>query len=141
MNEYLLLFATSLIWGITNPILKRNSKLKDEKEGFKLFQIFSNLQFLIPQLVNLSGSVLFFLVLSKIGEFKIKFTIEIIIAVPVVNSLTFMVTEMTSIFILGEKREDPSSLELFRFNILRSLFRFIFGDCRCHHLFILILQL
>jgi hypothetical protein len=141
MHEYLLLFATSLIWGITNPILKRNSKLKDEKEGFKLFQIFSNLQFLIPQLVNLSGSVLFFLVLSKIGEFKIKFTIEIIIAVPVVNSLTFMVTEMTSIFILGEKREDPSSLELFRFNILRSLFRFIFGDSRGHHLFILILQL
>jgi hypothetical protein len=112
MHEYLLLFATSLIWGITNPILKRNSKLKEEKEGFKLFQIFSNLQFLIPQLVNLSGSVLFFLVLSKIGELNIKFTTEIIIAVPVVNSLTFMVTEMTSIFILGEKREDPSSLEL-----------------------------
>jgi hypothetical protein len=69
MNEYLLLFATSLIWGITNPILKRNSKQKEEKEGFKLFQIFSNLQFLIPQLINLSGSILFFVVLSKIGEF------------------------------------------------------------------------
>jgi len=100
MHQYVLLLLTSIIWGVTNPIIKKNSKLKEDKEGFKLFQIFSNLHYLIPQLINLSGSILFFIVLSKI---------DIIIAVPVVNSLTFIFTEITSIFLLKEKREDPSS--------------------------------
>eukprot|EP01080_Neovahlkampfia_damariscottae_P003262 gene3262-5705_t len=97
MHQYILLLLTSLIWGITNPIIKQNSQIKEKKEGFKLFQIFSNIYFLIPQLINLSGSILFFIVLSKI---------EIIIAVPVVNSLTFIFTEITSILWLKEKRKD-----------------------------------
>lgn len=62
------LFFASLIWGVTNPILKINSNIKQEQEGFKILSVLKNLSYLIPQIINLIGSVFFFFALSTMSK-------------------------------------------------------------------------
>ncbi|XP_017881794.2 transmembrane protein 234 homolog, partial [Ceratina calcarata] len=97
---YLILVA--LLWGATNPFIKRGAKgLENVKSSSKLGQFFkelafliSNLKYTIPFLINQSGSLLYFLTLS---------TTDISLAVPVTNSLTFIITAVTG-WILGEEK-------------------------------------
>lgn len=67
--EFYSLFVASLIWGVTNPILKRNSQTKQDEGSFKIVSLFTNLSYLIPQGINLIGSVFFFYALSSISKF------------------------------------------------------------------------
>ncbi|XP_006612816.2 LOW QUALITY PROTEIN: transmembrane protein 234 homolog [Apis dorsata] len=91
------------IWGIiTNPFIKKGAKgLENVKSSSKFGQFFeefafliTNLKYLVPFIINQSGSILYFLTLSKT---------DISLAIPVTNSLTFMVTAITGL-ILGEEK-------------------------------------
>lgn len=68
----ILLFLSGFIWGVTNPLLKRASNAlqsPDNSQGIlkRLWYLLKQWQYLIPQLVNLSGSVIFFIALSRTG--------------------------------------------------------------------------
>jgi multidrug transporter EmrE-like cation transporter len=112
MVDYVSLFfmiATALTWGITNPFIKRASTLSLSQPTNKPKTFFSNLynlltswRYILVQLINWSGSVLFLFALGKT---------DITIAVPVTNSLTFVVTELTDTWILkAQERKNKTGL-------------------------------
>ena len=96
------LVLVALLWGGTNPFIKKGAKgLENVKSSSKFGQFFkelafllTSLQYVIPFIINQSGSVLYFLTLSST---------DISLAVPVTNSLTFVVTALTG-WILGEEK-------------------------------------
>jgi hypothetical protein len=65
--EYVTMIIASCAWGITNPVLKRNS----EKYDITFWIMVTNLNILLPQLINLTGSVFFFYTLSKISIYVV----------------------------------------------------------------------
>ncbi|CCW65081.1 unnamed protein product [Phytomonas sp. EM1] len=89
------LFLAALIWGVTNPFLKRYSA--GMKQGGTLKEDLNHLVrrpgYLCVQLINLSGSLVFFYALREV---------EVSIGSVVANSLTFVITLLTSSFILCE---------------------------------------
>ncbi|XP_076387504.1 transmembrane protein 234 homolog isoform X2 [Megachile rotundata] len=92
----------ALLWGVTNPFIKKGAKgLENVKASSKFGQFFKELAFLVTQLkyiipfiINQLGSVLYFLTLGNA---------DISLAVPVTNSLTFVITAITGWF-LGEEK-------------------------------------
>ncbi len=98
------MLATSLIWGITNPILKRGAtETQQETKGNLNFlqllsKLFLNFKFVLAQLINWSGSVVFLVGLQYNA---------LAIAVPVTNSFTFLFTE-----IADQMMEAKSLLEI-----------------------------
>ncbi|XP_076231705.1 transmembrane protein 234 homolog isoform X2 [Calliopsis andreniformis] len=92
------LLFVSLLWGVTNPFIKKGSQgLENVKSSSKYGQFFKEIKFLIttleyiiPFIVNQCGSVLYFLTLSDT---------DISLATPVTNSLTFVVTAITDTYI------------------------------------------
>lgn len=102
IESVLYLTCVALLWGATNPFIKRGAVgLENVKSSSRLKQFFKELAFLlsnpkytIPFLINQSGSVLYFLTLS---------TTDISLALPVTNSLTFVITAVTG-WILGEEK-------------------------------------
>ncbi|CAD1473483.1 unnamed protein product, partial [Heterotrigona itama] len=88
------LTVVAFLWGVTNPFIKKGAKgLENVKSSSNFGQFFkelaflvTNLKYIIPFIINQSGSVLYFLTLSKA---------DISLAVPVTNSLTFVITAMT----------------------------------------------
>lgn len=99
--ELLSLLLVAVLWGCTNPFLKRGSEgIEHISKTNKLSQIlaevkflFLNLKYLIPFLLNQSGSLVYYYTLS---------TTDLSIAVPVSNSLTFLFTLLTG-KLLGEE--------------------------------------
>jgi len=59
--------------------------------------MFTNWKYLVPFLMNMSGSLLFYFLLSSV---------DISLVVPICNGLTFVFTTITSI-LLGQKIEGP----------------------------------
>ncbi len=94
-------FLVALVWGCTNPLLKKGSQGIEEVHGRnRLTQVLAELQFLalnwryaVPFLVNQSGSLLYYLTLAEA---------DISLAVPITNSLTFIVTTLAGRW-LGEE--------------------------------------
>ncbi|GLD67782.1 transmembrane protein 234 [Lates japonicus] len=99
--ELLSLLLVSVLWGCTNPLLKRGTEgIEKVSETSRVSQLlaevkflFSNIKYLVPFLLNQSGSVVYYYTLS---------TTELSFAVPVANSLTFLCTLLTG-KLLGEE--------------------------------------
>lgn len=102
LDSIVYLAFVALLWGVTNPFIKKGSKgLENVKASSKFGQFFKELAFLVTQLkyiipfiINQLGSVLYFLTLGNA---------DISLAVPVTNSLTFVITAITGWF-LGEEK-------------------------------------
>ncbi|CAH0492147.1 unnamed protein product [Peronospora farinosa] len=96
------------LWGCTNPFIKLGSNddvmytRKDNSIGEyvnQLVGLVKNWQFVLPFIMNQSGSVAYVYLLSST---------DISNAVPICNSLTFVFTAITS-RLLGEKLQRPAS--------------------------------
>ncbi|KAM8737546.1 transmembrane protein 234 isoform 3-T3 [Acanthopagrus schlegelii] len=94
IGELLSLLLVSVLWGCTNPLLKRGTEgIEHVTETSRVSQIlaelkflFLNLKYLVPFLLNQSGSLVYYYTLS---------TTDLSLAVPVANSLTFLCTVLT----------------------------------------------
>ncbi|XP_028293509.1 transmembrane protein 234 [Gouania willdenowi] len=98
--ELLSLLLVSMLWGCTNPFLKKGTEgIENVSQTNKILQLlaevqflFLNLKYLVPFLLNQSGSLVYYYTLS---------TTDLTLAVPVANSLTFLCTVLTG-KLLGE---------------------------------------
>lgn len=94
------LVTVALLWGATNPFLKRGSAgIERIRQPTRLKQTLAEVQFLalnwryvLPFLLNQCGSVLYYLTIGQA---------ELSLAVPLANSLTFLVTSVVGV-LLGE---------------------------------------
>lgn len=101
LRHSLWLVAVALLWGSTNPLMKKGSagveKIRYQNRLVQLVMEIKFLalrwQYLLPFLINQSGSVLYYFTLSQA---------DISLAVPITNSLTFLVTSLVSRF-MGER--------------------------------------
>ncbi|GLV36444.1 uncharacterized protein CBL_08935 [Carabus blaptoides fortunei] len=102
------LVSVALLWGGTNPLIKKGStdiKKIEAKSPIKRFflelkYLITNWKYILPMALNQSGSVLYFLTLQNV---------DLSLAVPVTNSLTFVFTALVG-WILGEKLPSRQSL-------------------------------
>ncbi|KAL0479974.1 hypothetical protein AKO1_007321 [Acrasis kona] len=104
------MIAAAFTWGVTNPFLKKAStESLNQPKGEKpktfmqnLYQLFTSWKYILTQLINWSGSVLFMFALGAT---------DITTAVPVTNSLTFVITELTDTWVLkSQERKNKTSL-------------------------------
>uniref|UniRef100_A0AAX7V5V7 Transmembrane protein 234 n=1 Tax=Astatotilapia calliptera TaxID=8154 RepID=A0AAX7V5V7_ASTCA len=116
--ELLSLLLVSVLWGCTNPFLKRGTEgIENVTKTSKVAQLlaelrflFLNIKYLVPFLLNQSGSVVYYYTLSTTAYSIIKqqkltqsaLEPELSFAVPVANSLTLLCTLLTGKF-LGEE--------------------------------------
>ena len=108
---WVLLLFTALLWGGTNPFLKRGVEglsSVDKKfsssflqMAYELFWLLTRWRYTLPFAINQLGSVLFFYCLASL---------EVSVASPVVNGLTFLVTALVS-GLIGEKPLTKRSLQ------------------------------
>ncbi|KAI9139947.1 hypothetical protein BKA69DRAFT_1014819, partial [Paraphysoderma sedebokerense] len=78
------LLLVSLLWGGTNPFIRRGAKLFADKQKYASTKFdLAELQYILPLLLNLSGSVVYYWTL---GDNDLSLT------VPVANALTLVVT-------------------------------------------------
>ncbi|XP_029901139.1 transmembrane protein 234 [Myripristis murdjan] len=99
--EVLCLLLVSVLWGCTNPFLKRGTEgIENVTSTNKVLQLlaeakflFLNFKYLVPFLLNQSGSLVYYYTLA---------TTDLSLAVPVANSLTFLCTLLTG-RLLGEE--------------------------------------
>ena len=90
------IFVVAFLWGGTNPFLKRASKgMERIKHKSWILQLMAELQFLlknwnytIPLILNQSGSIFYNLLIARL---------DLSLAVPVVNALTFFMTILIGI--------------------------------------------
>ncbi|KAG9286242.1 hypothetical protein G9A89_014228 [Geosiphon pyriformis] len=91
----------ALCWGFTNPFIKRGSAGLERIHRDTWFKqtlaevwfLFTRWQYIIPLLLNLSGSTVYYITLGQA---------DLSLAVPITNSLTFIFTTFAA-WILGEK--------------------------------------
>lgn len=101
LTEVVWLLVPSFLWGITNPLLKKGSSGIEVVAGdgflatilLKIKFIFSQWKFFVPFFINQLGSVAYF--------FALKST-NISIGVPVVNSLTLVITSISGNLVAQE---------------------------------------
>ncbi|XP_043573139.1 transmembrane protein 234 isoform X5 [Chiloscyllium punctatum] len=99
--EVCCLFLVALLWGGTNPFLKKGTegieKVKSRNIVIQLFAevkfLFLNYKYLVPFLLNQSGSVIYYFTLAST---------DLSLAVLLSNSLTFLFTLLTG-KLLGEE--------------------------------------
>ncbi|KAF1374773.1 hypothetical protein PFLUV_G00232560 [Perca fluviatilis] len=102
--ELLSLLLVSVLWGCTNPFLKKGTEgienVQHNNNNNRVSQLlaevkflFLNIKYLVPFLLNQSGSLVYYYTLS---------TTDLSLAVPVANSLTFLCTLLTG-KLLGEE--------------------------------------
>jgi hypothetical protein len=93
------------LWGCTNPLLKKGTEATNKCQGdgswsnyfSSVWATLTNVGFIVPFLLNQSGSLLYVYLLGSS---------DLSMAVPICNSLTFVFTAVTSIF-LGEQVQRP----------------------------------
>lgn len=92
----LLMFLAALLWGVTNPLLKHFSQGMKAKGSLKddLLFLVSKPKYLITQVCNLLGSVVFFMGLRDV---------DVSVGSIVANSLAFVITVMISTLVLKEE--------------------------------------
>ncbi|RKP10054.1 hypothetical protein THASP1DRAFT_13401, partial [Thamnocephalis sphaerospora] len=93
------LVLVALCWGFTNPFIKRGAEGLDSVqpgrfgEGVsKFFYLATRWQYVVPLLLNLSGSVVYYYTLGKS---------DLSLVVPITNSMTFLCTTLAG-YLLGE---------------------------------------
>ncbi|RYH17979.1 hypothetical protein EON65_27835 [archaeon] len=107
----------SILWGCSNPFIKHGQALQNRSNSQDLDEdpqkktnkglfgsiknMIQNKTVLIPFIVNQSGSLVFYVLLSSE---------PVSVASPVVNSLTFVVTAVTSYVLFNEVVRYPSML-------------------------------
>ena len=90
-----------LLWGATNPLLKRGSKgIEDVQHQNRLLKFIMEMKFLVlnwqymlPFCINQLGAVVYYVTISRA---------DITLAVPMTNSLTFLFTTLFG-WLLGER--------------------------------------
>uniref|UniRef100_A0A8C1APQ6 Transmembrane protein 234 n=1 Tax=Cyprinus carpio carpio TaxID=630221 RepID=A0A8C1APQ6_CYPCA len=100
-SEVFCLLLVAILWGGTNPFLKKGTEgIERVQKDNKLLQflaevkfLFLNIKYLIPFLLNQSGSLVFYFTLAST---------DLSLAVPMVNSLTFLFTLLMG-KLLGEE--------------------------------------
>ena len=105
LSQTISFLAVALVWGITNPLLKKGSVgVENIRCHGRLQQLISELIFLalrwhyvVPFLINQTGSVLYYVTIGQA---------DISLAVPITNSLTFLVTSIAG-RLMGE--QSPSN--------------------------------
>ncbi|KAK3554642.1 hypothetical protein QTP70_030009 [Hemibagrus guttatus] len=115
--EVLCLLLVAALWGATNPFLKKGTEgIEHVRKGDKISQflaeakfLFLNIKYLVPFLLNQSGSVVFYLTLATTGDVEEALLIltlsdvaDLSLAVPMVNSLSLVFTMFTG-KLLGEE--------------------------------------
>lgn len=101
LEQVLSFLAVAVVWGGTNPLLKRGSVGLEEIKCTSLVLQFvmelkylsSRWRYVIPFLVNQSGSILYYFTIGQA---------DLSLAVPITNSMTFLVTTLVG-RLLGEK--------------------------------------
>lgn len=124
-SSWLMLVLVALLWGVTNPLMKRGSSGIASERADKpksryvlvrlcadLLDLFTRPLYLLSFAVNMIGSVLFILSLSTLGTPYCALPMrtlsapncaaDISLSTPLTNSLTFLVTTVTS-RLLGEQ--------------------------------------
>ncbi|XP_056412910.1 transmembrane protein 234 [Hyla sarda] len=99
-GDLLSLMLVAILWGVTNPFLRRGAegveRVKVEGRVRRLLYeakfLISNYRYVVPFLLNQSGSVIFYLTLAST---------DLSLAVPVCNSLALVFTMVTG-KMLGE---------------------------------------
>lgn len=107
LSEIISMVIVAMFWGITNPLLRLGSKgvekVSSEQCMMKIVHecifLARNWKYTIPFLINQSVSVLYFWTLANT---------ELSVAVPVVNSLTFIFTVVTGVIL--KERLDRQTL-------------------------------
>ncbi|GFR88334.1 transmembrane protein 234-like [Elysia marginata] len=102
------LVVVAALWGMTNPLLKKNSKgIEDINRDGKFSQMMaeffflvSNWKYIVSFVMNQTGSVVYYLTLASA---------DLTLAVPITNSMTFMFTALSS-HLLGEKHLNFNTL-------------------------------
>ncbi|RNF17375.1 transmembrane protein 234 [Trypanosoma conorhini] len=99
----LLLLLAAIIWGTTNPLLKRYSSGMAAGSSFveDLRFLAARPKYLATQLVNLSGSVFFLAGLRHV---------DVAVGSMVANALAFVLTVLLSAFVLREGPLRPTTL-------------------------------
>jgi len=96
------LIIVGILWGCTNPLMKYGSKgiteIKQKQNALlqflaEFYFLFTNWKYVIPFLINMSGSIVFYKSLSNT---------DISLVVPITNSLTFLFTTLMG-WLLGEE--------------------------------------
>ncbi|PVU89558.1 hypothetical protein BB559_003333 [Furculomyces boomerangus] len=93
---------TAMCWGSTNPFIKKGTEgLETVKKDnwilqiiFEFIFLFSRWQYVVPLVLNLSGSAVYYYTLSGA---------DITTAVPVVNSLALVFTQATESIFMAKK--------------------------------------
>lgn len=114
-NDYLLILIISLLWGFTNPFLNKNSKGIEKistpspsssppspSSFFSSFfletqWLLTNISFLLPFLLNQLGSIFYLALLGRM---------ELSLAMPITNSLTFIMTSVATKWVEGGEEEE-----------------------------------
>jgi drug/metabolite transporter (DMT)-like permease len=101
VEQAMWLLLVSLLWGATNPFLKRGSiGIEDIEHKNRILKfmlemkfLFFNWRYMLPFVMNQLGAVLYYTTIGKA---------DITLAVPITNSLTFIFTTLFG-HLLGEK--------------------------------------
>lgn len=116
-TDILSMLLVGALWGCTNPLLRKGSMEtatndasatnKNDKNKNKLSSSLSTLlrsflrfQVWLPYALNQSGSIVFYLLLSKSS-------VDLSMAVPICNALALVFTFVTSWYVLGEPMHKP----------------------------------
>ncbi|KAH1011660.1 transmembrane protein 234 homolog [Dendroctonus ponderosae] len=119
--EICMLTCVSALWGLTNPVIKRNSKsITKIKSNSALEQFLldlkylaTNLDYLLPMGLNQIGSVLYFVTLQNM---------DLTLSVPIANSLTFIFTALSGSYL---EESLPSN------RVLTGAALILLGTCFC----------
>lgn len=92
------LVSVAILWGATNPLIKTGTtdivRVKSDSKVkqflLELKYLITNYKYIIPMGLNQLGSVVYFFVLQRV---------DISLAVPVTNSLTFVFTALMGWFL------------------------------------------
>lgn len=119
-TDILSMLLVGALWGCTNPLLRKGSMEtvsssssstnhsattdndKNEKKVSlsSLLRSFLRFQVWLPYALNQSGSIVFYLLLSKSS-------VDLSMAVPICNALALVFTFVTSWYVLGEPMHKP----------------------------------
>jgi hypothetical protein len=105
------ILITALIWGITNPLLKKTSIESTSTASTKatasilshLYSLITAWKFILTQLMNWCGTISFLKALSQN---------ELTVVVPVTNALTFVITEITDSLLFNSRAQSSLNVKL-----------------------------
>ena len=108
MSDILPMMTVALVWGVTNPLMKRGAALTlQKKESYpgncmlrillEVLQLFCGASYLMPFAVNQCGSLLFYYWLIAPSEES-----KLSVVIPTVNALTFVFTAIFAYFFNSE---------------------------------------